>query len=80
MKQIHNFKSSSYKTLWVNDKDEHFIVSTIDTAFGQETMIFNSDNEGNVTDYQDLFVVFSKNSHVAIVDQFVAFLETKDGT
>lgn len=77
--QVHDYKSASYKTLWKEEK--YFIVSTVNNEFGTETMIFPSSNQGEVTDYTNLFVVYDMNeSHVAVIKQFMSFLESKNGS
>ena len=77
--QVHDFKSNSYKTLWKEEK--YFIVSTVNNEFGAETMIFSSTDQGKVTDFTNLFVVYDMdNSHVEVIKLFMSFLESKNGS
>jgi hypothetical protein len=79
--QVHDFKSATYKTLWKDDQGTHFIVSTVNNEFGAETMIFPSSDQGKVTDFTNLFVVYDMNdSHVEVIKQFMSFLESKNGS
>lgn len=82
--QIHSYKFSGYKSLWTDGK-MFYIASTIDGSFSQlETMVFHSDQEGEVTNWADLYVTYENQSHNDTMKEFEEVLkskmETKDGT
>jgi hypothetical protein len=70
-----SFKSG-HQTLWHDDMSIYYIVSTINSKYGKETMVFYSTYDGTVTSYESLHVDYDIDKpHTEVIKEF---LTTKD--
>jgi hypothetical protein len=71
MQFISNLSGNGYKTLWYHDDTYYYVSSVQNTTIPiSETMVFESDKDGNVSDWSELYVCGYTEDHQSVMEQF----------
>jgi hypothetical protein len=72
MQFIRNLSGNGYKTLWYHEGTYYYVSSVfhIDVPIS-ETMVFESDENGNVSNWSELYVCGYTEDHQSVMEQFL---------
>ena len=70
MKYISTLNGDSRQTIWAAEGGKCYMCSTIEKPWGLETMVFESNAEGNVEVWDHLYLSFELSSHSEHMQRF----------